>query len=123
MQLNPSENRRLKIVGIGILISGLILVVTAPLIPVFMIFIGRGAEKLNQRQWRRMGVLSGHFLDALQGLTTLKLFNLGAREARLIAPTPYPTDNVVIHAVLSLRVLVLIALPEPKGAAGKSKRN
>ncbi len=66
-------------------ISGLILVVTAPLIPVFMIFIGRGAEKLNQRQWRRMGVLSGHFLDALQGLTTLKLFNLGAREARLIA--------------------------------------
>ncbi|WP_037339068.1 thiol reductant ABC exporter subunit CydD [Salinisphaera hydrothermalis] len=66
-------------------ISGLILIVTAPLIPVFMIFIGRGAEKLNQRQWQRMGVLSGHFLDALQGLTTLKLFNLGAREARLIA--------------------------------------
>lgn len=66
-------------------VSGLILLLTAPLIPVFMIFIGRGAEKLNQRQWRRMGVLSGHFLDALQGLATLKLFNLGAREARLLA--------------------------------------
>ncbi|WP_163648164.1 thiol reductant ABC exporter subunit CydD [Modicisalibacter sp. 'Wilcox'] len=65
-------------------VSGLILLVTAPLIPVFMIFIGKGAEKLNQRQWRRMGRLSGHFLDALQGLTTLKVFNLGRREARLI---------------------------------------
>ncbi|WP_423822649.1 thiol reductant ABC exporter subunit CydD [Salinisphaera sp. SPP-AMP-43] len=65
-------------------VSALILALTAPLIPVFMVFIGRGAEKLNQRQWRRMGVLSGHFLDALQGLTTLKIFNLGAREARLI---------------------------------------
>ncbi|WP_210725876.1 thiol reductant ABC exporter subunit CydD [Modicisalibacter radicis] len=65
-------------------VSGVILLVTAPLIPVFMIFIGKGAETLNQRQWRRMGRLSGHFLDALQGLTTLKVFNLGRREARLI---------------------------------------
>lgn len=65
-------------------LSGVILLVTAPLIPVFMIFIGKGAETLNQRQWRRMGRLSGHFLDALQGLTTLKVFNLGRREARLI---------------------------------------
>lgn len=65
-------------------ISGLILAATAPLIPVFMILIGRGAERLNQRQWRRMGRLSGHFLDALRGLTTLKLFNLGRREAGLI---------------------------------------
>lgn len=82
-------------------ISGLILLLTAPLIPVFMIFIGRGAEKLNQRQWRRMGVLSGHFLDALQGLTTLKLFNLGAREARLIARL---SDE---YRVATLRVLRL----------------
>ncbi|RJS92961.1 thiol reductant ABC exporter subunit CydD [Salinisphaera sp. Q1T1-3] len=66
-------------------LSALILVITAPLIPVFMVFIGRGAEKLNQRQWRRMGQLSGHFLDALSGLSTLRIFNLGRREARLIA--------------------------------------
>ncbi|WP_111748431.1 thiol reductant ABC exporter subunit CydD [Salinisphaera orenii] len=65
-------------------ISGLILALTAPLIPFFMILIGRGTERLNQRQWRRMGWLSGHFLDALHGLTTLKLFNLGRREAKLI---------------------------------------
>ena len=94
-------------------ISGLILVLTAPLIPVFMIFIGRGAEKLNQRQWRRMGVLSGHFLDALQGLTTLKLFNLGAREARLIAKLSdeyrLATMRVLRMAFLSSLVLEFLA--------------
>ena len=51
------------------------------------------------------------------------MYAMTFHEARLIAPTPYPTDNVVVHAVLSLSVLVLIALPEPTGAAGKSKHN
>lgn len=66
------------------LISGLVLLVTAPLIPVFMIWIGRGAESLNQRQWRRMTYMGGRFLDVLQGLGTLKMFNASAREARTI---------------------------------------
>lgn len=82
-------------------VSALVLALTAPLIPVFMVFIGRGAEKLNQRQWRRMGVLTGHFLDALRGLTTLRIFNLGAREARLIARL---SDE---YRIATLRVLRL----------------
>jgi len=65
-------------------ISGLVFAVTAPLIPAFMILIGKGAESLNQRQWRRMARLSAHFLDTIQGLTTLKLFDASRREARMV---------------------------------------
>lgn len=54
------------------LLSGLVLFLTAPLIPVFMVLIGNTAEKLTKRQWDTLGLLSAHFLDSLQGLTTLK---------------------------------------------------
>ncbi len=66
-------------------ISGLVLVVSAPLIVVFMILVGTGAERRNQRQWRELARMSAHFLDVLQGLTTLKLFGASRREADVIA--------------------------------------
>lgn len=66
-------------------VSALIMLVSAPLIPLFMILIGRGAERLNQRQWRRLARMGAHFLDTIQGLTTLKLFNASRREAEVIA--------------------------------------
>ncbi len=65
-------------------ISALILLATAPLIPVFMIWIGRGAERLSQRQWRRMSYMGGRFFDLVQGLPTLKLLNAAQREGRTI---------------------------------------
>lgn len=66
------------------LTSGVILLVTAPLIPVFMIWIGRGAERLSQRQWRRMAYMGGRFFDLIQGLPTLRLFQASAREWQAI---------------------------------------
>jgi len=66
-------------------ISGLVMLGTAPLIPLFMILIGKGAERRNQRQWRQLARMSAHFLDVLQGLTSLKLFNASRREAETIA--------------------------------------
>ena len=66
-------------------VSGLVLVLTAPFIPVFMILVGKGAEELNQRQWRQLARMSARFLDSLQGITTLKLFNASRREARVVA--------------------------------------
>nr|CAA6810077.1 MAG: Transport ATP-binding protein CydD [uncultured Thiotrichaceae bacterium] len=66
-------------------VSALVMVVTAPLIPVFMILIGKGAEKYNQQQWQTLARMSAHFLDVIQGLTTLKLFNASRQEARLVA--------------------------------------
>lgn len=64
--------------------SALILLVTAPLIPLFMILIGQGAEKRNQRQWRQLTRMNAYFLDVIQGLGTLKLFNASRREAKVI---------------------------------------
>lgn len=66
-------------------ISALVLLVTGPVIPVFMILIGYGTERLNQRQWRRLSRLSGRLLDTLQRLTTLKQFNAAAREGDQLA--------------------------------------
>ncbi|MDA8382633.1 MAG: thiol reductant ABC exporter subunit CydD [Betaproteobacteria bacterium] len=66
-------------------ISGLVLVFTAPLIPLFMMLIGKSAEELNQRQWRVLARMSARFLDTLQGLTTLKLFNASRRETQVVA--------------------------------------
>ncbi|MGV6857391.1 MAG: thiol reductant ABC exporter subunit CydD [bacterium] len=65
-------------------LSGVILIVTAPLIPFFMIIIGQGTENLNKKQWRKMARLSAHLLDMIQGLTTLRLFNASRREAVII---------------------------------------
>jgi len=56
------------------LLSAVVMLVTAPLIPFFMIMIGKGAEIVTKRQYQTLSRLSAHFLDSLQGLTTLKLF-------------------------------------------------
>lgn len=64
---------------------GLIFLVTAPLIPLFMVMIGRGAESLNQRNFQILSRMSAHFLDTLQGLATLKLFQRAKEEAGRIA--------------------------------------
>ncbi|TMV53638.1 thiol reductant ABC exporter subunit CydD, partial [Thioclava sp. BHET1] len=90
-------------------ISGVTLLVTAPLIPVFMILIGKGAESLNQRQWRRMARMSAHFFDAIEGLTTLKLFNASRREAEVVAQISdaYRQSTMAVLRVAFLSSLVL----------------
>lgn len=90
-------------------ISGLVLLLTAPMIPLFMVLIGRGAERLNQRQWQRLARMSGHLLDVIQGLTTLKLFNASRREAETVArmAEAYRRDTM---SVLRLAFLSTLAL-------------
>ncbi|MFT3891592.1 MAG: thiol reductant ABC exporter subunit CydD [Anaerolineales bacterium] len=66
------------------LLSGFILLITAPLIPFFMIMIGKGAEAVTKRQYETLSRLSAHFLDSLQGLTTLKLFGRSKSHTRNI---------------------------------------
>ncbi|CAB1128452.1 Transport ATP-binding protein CydD [Candidatus Hydrogenisulfobacillus filiaventi] len=77
------------LVGLAVLwqdpLSALILFVTAPLIPIFMVLIGRQAEATNRRQWELLSRLSAHFLDVLQGLTTLELFGRARRQEAIIA--------------------------------------
>ena len=66
------------------LLSGIVMLVTAPLIPFFMILIGKGAEIVTKRQYQTLSRLSAHFLDSLQGLTTLKLFGQSKAHAKNI---------------------------------------
>ena len=62
-------------------VAGLILLLTAPLIPLFMVLVGMGAETVSQRHFKALSQMSGYFLDLLQGLPTLKL--LGRSRDRL----------------------------------------
>ena len=90
-------------------ISGLVLLVTAPVIPVFMILLGLGAEKLNRRQWLRLLRLSGRLLDGLQRLNTLRLLNAGDREAERLAEAAedYRRSTMAVLRVAFLSALAL----------------
>ena len=54
--------------------SAAVIVVTLPLIPVFMTLVGRATQARMDRQWTLLSRLSGHFLDVVSGLPTLKVF-------------------------------------------------
>ncbi|MGC9128718.1 MAG: thiol reductant ABC exporter subunit CydD, partial [Acidithiobacillus sp.] len=66
-------------------ISGLILLIAGPLVPFFMVLVGYRAEAINQRQWRKLLLMSAHFLDVIQGLTTLKIFGRAKDEIEIVA--------------------------------------
>jgi len=59
------------------LLSAVIIALTVPLIPVFMVLIGRMTERRTARQWAVLQRLGGHFLDVIEGLPTLRLFGRG----------------------------------------------
>ncbi|MFC5781838.1 MULTISPECIES: thiol reductant ABC exporter subunit CydD [Streptomyces] len=65
-------------------VSAAIIVCTLPLIPVFMILIGWATQSHMDRQWRLLSRLSGHFLDVVAGLPTLKVFGRAKAQAESI---------------------------------------
>ncbi|MEU1819413.1 thiol reductant ABC exporter subunit CydD [Streptomyces roseifaciens] len=65
-------------------ISALIIVLTLPLIPLFMVLIGWATQSRMDRQWRLLARLSGHFLDVVAGLPTLKVFGRAKAQAESI---------------------------------------
>ncbi len=60
--------------------SGLILLVSAPFIPIYMIIIGIKTQKKSEEKLEKLASFSGNFLDALKGLVTLKLFDQTKRQ-------------------------------------------
>jgi ATP-binding cassette subfamily C protein CydD len=67
------------------LLSGFVFLVTGPVIPFFMILIGKQAESLSKKQWKTLSYLSSHFFDVIQGLTTLKLFGQSKNQIKKIS--------------------------------------
>jgi len=88
-------------------ITGFVLLLTAPLIPVFMLLIGRMADRLTHRQYRLLGRLSAHFLDVIQGLKTLQTLGFSQDQGKVIAQR---SDNYGRATLAVLRVAFLSAL-------------
>lgn len=61
-------------------ISGLIFLITAPLIPFFMILIGKIADKENKKQWQVFQKLTMYMADLLPGLLIVKAYNQTQRQ-------------------------------------------
>ncbi|WP_299490150.1 cysteine/glutathione ABC transporter permease/ATP-binding protein CydD [uncultured Shewanella sp.] len=89
--------------------AGLVLALTAPLIPMFMILVGMGAADANRKNFTALSRLSGHFMDRLKGLSTIKLFYRGEAEAKAIEKASNEfrerTMSVLRMAFLSSAVL------------------
>ncbi len=94
-------------------LSGVVLLVTAPLIPFFMMLIGSLASALSRRQWTTLSRMSAHFLDVLQGLTTLKLLGRSRDQIQTITRISdrfrEATMGVLRVAFLSALVLEMLA--------------
>ena len=86
---------------------------TAVFLPLSMIVIGDEAHERNRRHWGKLALMSGRFLDVLQGLATVRMFGAAAREAREIARTSDEyrklTLSVLRVAFLSSFMLELIS--------------
>jgi len=89
--------------------SGIILLLTGPLIPVFMILIGKLAEKKSLQQFQSLSWMSAHFLDVLQGMTTLKVFGRAKDQTRVIerVSDSFRKDTLSVLRIAFLSALVL----------------
>lgn len=67
-------------IGLGDLTSGLIILFALPVIPVFMILIGLATQALQRKQSDALAKLGGAFLEAVEGLSTLKVFGRARRQ-------------------------------------------
>ncbi|MBR8654879.1 thiol reductant ABC exporter subunit CydD [Achromobacter sp. Marseille-Q0513] len=102
-------------------IAGLVLLITAPLIPLFMALVGWGAQGASRRHLRAFARLSGFFADRLRGLSTLKLYGRAEAEAESVAAASdalrQRTMSVLRIAFLSSAVLEFFAALGVAGVA------
>lgn len=89
------------------LASAVIVLVTLPLIPIFGILVGWQTRTATERQWHRLRLLGGHFLDMLTGLPTLKAFG---RARAQVAAVREMADRHRVATMRTLRIAFLSAL-------------
>ncbi|GAA5202365.1 thiol reductant ABC exporter subunit CydD [Microbacterium jejuense] len=85
-------------------ISGLTVLLTLPLIPIFMVLIGLATRSVQQRQWKTLQQLAARFSDTVQGLSTLRVFG---RQHRAAASVERVTDEYRRETMRVLRVSFL----------------
>jgi thiol reductant ABC exporter CydD subunit len=84
-----------------------VLALTIPLLIVFMILVGGGARARARSRWRALALLSGHFLDVVRGLATLRAFRREAAQAETIERV---SERYRVETMGTLRVAFLSAL-------------
>ncbi|BCJ72309.1 hypothetical protein CS0771_18530 [Catellatospora sp. IY07-71] len=89
------------------LTSAVIVLVTLPLIPIFGILVGWQTRTATERQWHRLQLLGGHFLDMVTGLPTLKAFG---RARAQVAAVREMADRHRVATMRTLRIAFLSAL-------------
>ena len=89
------------------LVAGVTIALTLPLIPIFMVLVGRAAQRKMDRQWGTLSLLAGHFLDVVAGLPTLKVFGRAAAQTQTINTI---TGDYARATMSTLRVSFLSAL-------------
>ncbi|MBP1325011.1 ATP-binding cassette subfamily C protein CydD [Leucobacter exalbidus] len=85
-------------------VSGVTVLIVFPVIPMFMVLIGLATKAVQDRQWAQLRRLSGSFLDAVEGLSTLKIFRREHRQAARIARE---ADDYRVRTMKVLRVTFL----------------
>ncbi|WP_446212616.1 thiol reductant ABC exporter subunit CydD [Micromonospora sp. IBSANI012] len=87
--------------------SALIIALTIPLIPVFGALLGWQAQAATERQWRRLSLLGGHFLDMVAGLPTLRAFGRARAQTDVVRRM---ADGHRVATMKTLRIAFLSAL-------------
>ncbi|GIJ08834.1 thiol reductant ABC exporter subunit CydD [Micromonospora andamanensis] len=87
--------------------SAVIIALTLPLIPIFGALLGWQAQAATERQWRRLSLLGGHFLDMVAGLPTLRAFGRARAQTDAVRRM---ADGHRIATMKTLRIAFLSAL-------------
>lgn len=85
-------------------LSSIILVFTIPLIPLFMVFIGRATQAEQERQFDSLTRLGKHFHEVVRGLATLKLFNRTDYQSKVLGDV---SENLRARTMKVLRISFL----------------
>ncbi len=85
-------------------VVGAILLLTLPLIPVFMMLVGWGAEAASRQQLKALARMGGHFADRLRGLGVIRLYGRGDAELESIRDA---AEGVRVRSLKVLRIAFL----------------
>lgn len=94
-------------------LSGLVVALTLPLVPVFAALVGLTTRDRARTQWRELEALSGHFLDVVRGLPTLVAHRRAEAQVETIRAVTHryrrATVDTLKVAFASSSVLELVA--------------
>ena len=88
-------------------VAGLTVALTVPLIPLFMVLIGRMSEAHRARRWRMLALLAHRFADVVEGLPTLRAYGRADAQVGILRAI---TDRYRVATMATLRVAFLSAL-------------